>query len=60
MPLINCKINVILSCPAISTILSGAAASQAIAFSITDAKLYVPVVTLSTQDTANLQNYYNN
>ena len=33
---------------------SNAAANQATAFAITDAKLYVPVVTLSTQDNAKL------
>ena len=33
---------------------SNAGANQTTAFAITDAKLYVPVVTLSTQDNAKL------
>ena len=45
MPLINCKINLIL-------ILSNDA--EAPTFAITDTKFYVPAVTLSTQDNAKL------
>ena len=44
MPLINCEIN-------LDLILTNVAA-QATTFSITDTKLFVPVVTLSTQDNA--------
>ena len=51
MPLINCKVylelNWIEDC-----ILSSA--GDAAKFAITDAKLYVPIVTLSTKDSANL------
>ena len=35
-------------------VISSNGANQATAFAITDAKLYVPVVTLSTQDNAKL------
>ena len=52
MPLINCKIylelNLIEDC-----VLSSAGNSAK--FAITDAKLLVPIVTLSTKDSANLQ-----
>ena len=34
--------------------ISNAAANQAATFAVTDTKLYVPVVTLSTQDNAKL------
>ena len=51
MPLFDCEINLILSwsenCVICSTI-------RKTKFAITDTKLYVPVVTLSTQDNANL------
>ena len=50
--LMNCKINLMLTWSAnciISTVVS-----QATAFAITDAKLYVLVVTFSTQDNAKL------
>ena len=51
MPLINCKVNLILtwSSTCVSTNSRGAAT-----FEITDTKLYVPVVTLSTQENAKL------
>ena len=52
MSLINCEINLTLTwfnkC-----VLSNTAA-QATAFAITDAKIYVPVVTLATQDNTKL------
>ena len=48
MTLINCEINLILTWSAICAI-SDATANQATTFTITDRKLYVPVVTLSTQ-----------
>ena len=46
MPLINCEVNLILtwSSTCVITYFNGAGA-----FAITDTKLYVPVVTLSTQ-----------
>ena len=50
MPLINCEVNLILTwsstCVLISTNIDG----QNTKFAITDTKLYVPVVTLSTQE----------
>ena len=50
MPLINCEVNLILTwsstCVLISTNIDG----QNAKFAITDTKLYVPVVTLSTQE----------
>ena len=51
MPLINCEINLILTWSE-ECVLSND--TKAKAFAITDAKLYVPVVTLSTQDNAKL------
>ena len=54
IPLINCEINLILTCFANCVILSVAAANQAITFAIFDTELYVPIVTLSTQDNAKL------
>ena len=52
MPLNNCEINLILTWSENCVIFSATGATK---FEITDAKLYVPVVTLSTQE-----NYYNN
>ena len=53
MPLINCEINLILTWSA-NCVISNAAPNQATTSAITDTKLYVPVVTLSTQDNAKL------
>ena len=53
MLLINCEIDLILTW-SVNCVISNAAANQATTFAITDAKLYVPVVTLSTQDSAKL------
>ena len=50
MPLINCEINLILTWCKKCVIASNTAANQATAFTVTDAELYVPVLTLSTQD----------
>ena len=50
MPLINCKINLILIWSANCFLVAGAVANQVLAFTVTDTKLYVSVVTLSTQD----------
>ena len=54
MPLINCEVNLILNWSANCVIVSTNVANQNATFTITDTKLYVPVVTLSTQDNAKL------
>ena len=51
MWLINCEINLILTWPKDCFITNSTGEEK---FKITDAKLYVPVVTLSTQDNAKL------
>ena len=51
MPLINCEVNLILTCSSTCVITNSAGAGT---FEITDTKLYVPVVTLSTQDNSKL------
>ena len=51
MPLISCKINLILTWSKVCIISSVAGAAK---FKITDTSFYVPMVTLSTQDSANL------
>ena len=51
MSLINSEINLILTWPE-NCVISNAAVSQATTFSITDTKLYVPIVILSTEDNA--------
>ena len=53
MSLINREINVILTWSK-NCVISNAAANQDTTFAITDTKLYIPVVTLSTQDNAKL------
>ena len=50
MPLVNCEIIFQLTCFKKSILVSGTAANQVLKFRITNTKLYVPVVTLSTQD----------
>ena len=50
MPLINCEVNLILTWSSTCVIASVIIANQATTFAITDTKLYVPVVTLSTQE----------
>ena len=50
MPLINCEINFILTWSENYVIVSTNVANQVATFSITDTKLYVPVVTLSTHN----------
>ena len=54
MPLINCEISLILTWSANCVIVSTNVANQNVTFEITDTKLYVPVVTLSTQENAKL------
>ena len=50
MPLINCEVNLILTWSSTCVIASVIVANQAATFAITDTKLYVPVVTFSTQE----------
>ena len=50
MPLINCEVNLILTWSSTCVLISTNVQNQNAAFAITDAKLYVPVVTLSTQE----------
>ena len=53
MTLITCEINLILTrFP--NSVISNAVANQAITFAITDTKLYVSIVILSTQDNSKL------
>ena len=54
MPLINCEINLILTWSANCVIVYTNAGNQGAPFAITGTNLYVPVVTLSTQDNAKL------
>ena len=54
MPLINCEVNLILTWSSACVIVSTNAATQVATFEINDTKLYVPVVTLSTQENAKL------
>ena len=50
MPLINCKVNLILTWSSTCVIATVVDANQAATFEITNTKLYVPVVTLSIQE----------
>ena len=52
--LINCEVNLVLTWSANCVIVSTNIANQNTTFAITDTKLYVPAVTLSTQDNAKL------
>ena len=54
MPLINCKITLLLTWSISCVIVSTNVANQNAIFAITDTKLYVSVITLSQQDTAKL------
>ena len=56
MPLINCKINLELKWTQNCVLSSAAAAQNNVTFTITDTKLYVPIVTLSSKDTSHLSN----
>ena len=51
MPLINCEVNLILTWSKDCVITNSESETK---FAITETKLYVPVVTLSTQDNAKL------
>ena len=60
MPLVNCKIDLELTWHKDRMISSvNAAAGQVVSFMITNTKLYVPVVTLSTEDNNNLTKQLN-
>ena len=50
MPLINCEVNLILTWSSACVLISTNIPNQAAIFEITDTKLYVPIVTLSTQE----------
>ena len=50
MPLINCEVNLILIWSSTCVLVSTNNANQVATFAITDTKLYVPVLTLSTQE----------
>ena len=50
MPLINCEVNLILTWLSTCVLISTNTPNQNAAFAITDTKLYIPVVTLSTQE----------
>ena len=54
MPLINCEISLQLKWPRKFVIVAGTANNQNSSFQINDTKLYVPVVTLSTQENIKL------
>ena len=56
MPLINCEVNLILTWSENCVNVSTNVGNQGVTFTITETKLYVPVVTLSTQDNAKLLN----
>ena len=54
IPLINCEVNLILTWSSTCVIVSTGNANQGVTFTITNTRLYVPVVTLSTQENAKL------
>ena len=54
MPLINCEVKLILTWSAGCVIIQAGVNNQVPTFTITETNLYVPVVTLSTQDNAKL------
>ena len=54
MPSINCKVNLILTWSSTCVIVSTNNANQGATFTITNTRLYVPAVTLSTQENAKL------
>ena len=60
LPIVNCKIDLELTLHKDCIISSAdAAAGQVVSFMITDTKLYVPIVTLSTKDNTNLTKQLN-
>ena len=50
MPLINCEVNLILTWSSNCVLIATTVQNEAATFEITDTKLYVPVVTSSTQE----------
>ena len=54
MPLINCEVNLILIWSANCGIIYSDVANQIPTYKITETNIYVPAVTLSTQDNAKL------
>ena len=54
MPLINCEVNLVLTWSANCVIVYTNTANQGATFAITEYNLYIPVVTLSTQDNEKL------
>ena len=54
MLLINCEVELILDWSASCVIIYANVANQVPTFTITETNLYVPVVTLSTQDSSKL------
>ena len=52
IPLINCEVNLILTWSANCVVVYTNVANQGATFEIAKTKLYVPVITLSTQDNA--------
>ena len=54
MPLINCELNLILTWSTNCVMVSTNNANQNATFAITETKLYIPLVTLSTQNDAKL------
>ena len=54
MPLINCQVELILTWSSNCVIIYTDVANQNPTFTITETNLYVPVVTLSTQENAKL------
>ena len=54
MPLVNCEISLKLKYPEKCILVADTATNQVPEFKITDTKLYVSVVTLSTQDNIKL------
>ena len=50
MPLISCEVNLILTWSSSCVLIATVNPNQAATFAITDTKLYIPVVTLSTQE----------
>ena len=59
MPLINCKIHLELSWTTNCVLSSADGNGGDVSFDITETKLYVPVVTLSTEDNVNLTKQLN-
>ena len=54
MTLINCEVNIFLTWPTNCIIVYTYVENQGVTFPMTEVRLYVPVVTLSTQDNAKL------